>query len=194
MNFIETIKVVDGVAQNLDLHLKRSSETMLYNFGIIKKLPLAELLYFNVNRPLSGVCKLRVIYSKDIIDYSLEPYTPKDIKTLRLVDGGDIDYRFKYENRDTINSLLEKRGDCDDILIVKEGLITDSSYCNIIFGDGSSYYTPANPLLKGTKREYLIAKGTVRERVIRERDIKRFSSVSIINAMMDMTPVSITLS
>lgn len=194
MNFIETIKVVEGVPQNLDLHLKRSSETMLHNFGIIKELPLAELLYFKVNRPLSGVFKLRVIYSKDIIDYSLEPYTPKDIKTLRLVDGGDIDYRFKYENRDAIDTLLEKRGDCDDILIVKEGLITDSSYCNIVFGDGRSYFTPADPLLKGTKRESLLTSGAIRERVIREGEVGKYSSFFIINAMMDMTPVSITLS
>jgi 4-amino-4-deoxychorismate lyase len=194
MNFIETIKVVDGVAQNLDLHLKRSSQTMLYNFGIIKELPLAELLYFNVNLPLNGVYKLRVIYSKDIIDYSLEPYIPKDIKTLRMIDGGDIDYRFKYENRDAINTLLEKRGDCDDILIVKEGIITDSSYCNVVFGEDSSYFTPADPLLKGTKRESLLISGAIRERVIRDSEIERYRNVFIINAMLDMTPVSITLS
>ncbi|HBZ26679.1 MAG TPA: chorismate-binding protein [Rikenellaceae bacterium] len=194
MNFIETIKVVDGVAQNLDLHLKRSSQTMLHNFGIIKALPLAELLYFNVNLPLNGVYKLRVIYSKDIIDYSLEPYIPKNIKTLRMIDGGDIDYRFKYENRDTINTLFEKRGDCDDILIVKEGLITDSSYCNVVFGEGRSYFTPADPLLKGTKRESLLISGAIRERVIRESEIGRYRTVFIVNAMLDMTPVSITLS
>lgn len=194
MNFIETIKVVDGVAQNLDLHLKRSSQTMLHNFGIIKALPLAELLYFNVNLPLNGVYKLRVIYSKDIIDYSLEPYIPKDIKTLRMIDGGDIDYRFKYENRDAINALFEKRGDCDDILIVKEGHITDSSYCNVVFGDGSNYFTPADPLLKGTKRESLLISGAIRERVIHQSEIDRYRTVFIVNAMLDMTPVSITLS
>lgn len=194
MNFIETIKVVDGVAQNLDLHKKRSSQTMLHNFGIIKELPLEELLDFNISLPLKGVYKFRVIYSKDIIDYSLEPYIPRDIKTLRMIDGGDIDYKFKYENRDAINALFEKRGDCDDILIVKEGLVTDSSYCNVVFGDGTNYFTPKDPLLKGTKRGSLLISGAIRERVIRESEIDKFRTIFIVNAMLDMTPVSITLS
>jgi len=194
MNFIETIKVVDGKAQNLDLHIKRSSGTILHNFGIIKELPLAELVYFNVKLPLNGVYKLRVIYSRDIVNYTMEPYTPKIVKTVRIVEGGDIDYRFKYENRGAIDSLFEKRGDCDDVLIVKDGLITDTSYCNVVFTDGNNYFTPANPLLKGTKREYLLMNGYLRERAIRESDIKRYSGVFIINAMLEMTPVSISLS
>lgn len=189
LTFIETVKVVDGEIINIELHERRSCETILYHYGIKRILPFKALLGSLEEVVDKGVFKLRVVYSYEVLNFSLTPYKPRDIKTLKLIDGGEIDYSYKYENRDSLNNLLLLKGECDDILIVKNGLITDTSYCNFVFGDGVSLYTPANPLLKGTKRESLLKSGVVIERDLPAVDLLCFSSFYIINSMIDISPV-----
>ena len=59
------------------------------------------------------------------------------------------------------------RQDKDDILIVKNGLLTDTSIANIALYDGNDWYTPLHPLLKGTKRAELLDKGVLKEKEIK---------------------------
>jgi 4-amino-4-deoxychorismate lyase len=187
--FIETIKIVDGEILNLEFHERRSSDTILYHYGINRVLPLRALINSHDIDINMGVLKLRVIYSFEILNYTITPYIPRNVKSLKLVDGGEIDYGHKYENRDTLNTLLLLRGDCDDILIVKNGLVTDTSYSNFVFGDGTTLFTPTLPLLRGTKREYLLERGVIKERNLSVEEIARFSSFYLINSMVDMAPV-----
>ena len=63
------------------------------------------------------------------------------------------DYSFKFSNRKAIDDLLKFRNGCDDILIVRNGLITDTSYSNVVFRKDNMYFTPNFPLLNGTKRQ-----------------------------------------
>ena len=74
----------------------------------------------------------------------------------------------------------------DDILIVKNGLITDSSFCNIIFKNEEGLFTPLNPLLKGTKRQYLLDKNIIKEREIYLQNLNEYNEVILINAMIDI--------
>ena len=61
------------------------------------------------------------------------------------------------------SEMLDKKGDCDDILIIRNGLITDMSYANVAFFDGTQWLTPRIPLLAGTCRERLLETGPIRE-------------------------------
>jgi len=189
LTFIETIKVVDGEILNLEFHERRSSDTILYHYGINRVLPLRALLKSHKRELKSGVFKFRVVYSYEVLNYTITPYILRNVKSLKLVDGGEIDYSYKYENRDTLNTLLLLRGDCDDILIVKNGLVTDTSYSNFVFGDGTTLFTPTTPLLRGTKREYLLERGVIKERDLSVEEISRFSSFYLINSMVDMAAV-----
>jgi 4-amino-4-deoxychorismate lyase len=45
------------------------------------------------------------------------------------------------------------------------------------------------PLLRGTKREYLLERGVIEERDLSVEEISRFSSFYLINSMVDMAPV-----
>ncbi len=192
MNFIETIKVEDGLVKNLDLHIERARATSMKFFGVEKEYRFGELISEEVIVQTSGIYKLRVIYSEEILSFSFEPYKKREIHTLRPVDGSGVDYSFKYESRGAIEALLEQRGDCDDILIIKDGFVTDTSYCNIICSDGKGLYTPSTPLLKGTKREQLLREGVIKEREIRIDDLNKYSEFYVVNAMFGPHRVNIS--
>ena len=192
MNFIETIKVEDGLIKNLELHIERARATAMKFFGVEKEYKFGELLSHEELGKASGIYKLRVVYSKEILNFSFEPYRMREIHTLRAVDGSGVDYSFKYESRGGIEALFEQRGNCDDILIIKDGFVTDTSYCNFICSDGSGLYTPSTPLLKGTKREQLLREGVIKERDIRIEDLKKYSEFYLINAMFGPQPVTIS--
>ena len=73
-----------------------------------------------------------------------------------------------------------------EILILKNGLITDVSFANIAFYDGKGWYTPDSPLLKGTKRAYYIEKGLLIEKRISPADLPKYQKARLINAMLDL--------
>ena len=68
---------------------------------------------------------------------------------------------------------------------MKQGLLTDTSIANIALSDGTHWYTPAHPLLKGTKRAALLEEGILQEKDIRPEDLPSFSTVRLFNAMID---------
>jgi len=74
--------------------------------------------------------------------------------------------------------------DCDEILIIKQNLITDTSFSNITFFDGTRWITPSSPLLAGTMRSFLIQKQVIVEKEIRVTDLKDFEKARLINAML----------
>jgi 4-amino-4-deoxychorismate lyase len=77
------------------------------------------------------------------------------------------------------------RQECDDILIVKRGHVTDCSFSNIIFRRGNHWYTPWSALLKGTQRQRLIEENKLIEEEIRLKDIRSFDTFKLINAMLE---------
>jgi 4-amino-4-deoxychorismate lyase len=101
------------------------------------------------------------------------------------VEGDAIDYHVKFFDRSRLESLYALRGDCDDIIIVKNGLVTDTSMSNLIFLDGARWITPAEPLLAGTCRERLLSEGNITAATIRPKDLDHFIGVKLINAMRD---------
>lgn len=189
---VETIKILNGKALNLQYHQKRFD----YSFeSYFKKKPFCTLQNaISVPEEFTGgVVKLRLLYGKD--DYKLEfsCYRPHRTHTLKLIENNEIDYSLKFTDRSQINSLLKQREDCDDILIVKNGFISDTSIANIVFHNGHEWVTPATPLLKGTCREKLLNEGKIKEEVITIDDLFKFRSFSLINAMNcgDFVPIPI---
>jgi 4-amino-4-deoxychorismate lyase len=102
-----------------------------------------------------------------------------------LVYDDEIEYSYKYENRERLNELKERRQDCDEIMIVKNGCITDTSFSNLVFYDGKKYLTPAQPLLNGTKRKLLLQQGWISEATIKPEDLNNFQHCGLINAMLN---------
>lgn len=95
------------------------------------------------------------------------------------------DYRYKLADRKVLEDLFEQRGDADDILITRDGWITDTSIANIAFRKNNRWYTPSFPLLAGTTWKRLVSTRQLIPRPIHQKDIRHFDAFKIFNAMND---------
>lgn len=186
---LETIKLKDGVLHNLSYHQRRMQASSLKLWGCPVMWNLGENIWIPENK-IKGLFKVRVVYGPDTFKPEILSYTFRNISSLKLVFGDHLDYQLKYEDRSEINALFEKRNGCDDILIIRDGLITDTSYSNVVLFDGEQWYTPKYPLLPGTQREKLLHQGKIHEADIRPNDLDDFMELKIINAMigLDQSP------
>lgn len=178
--YIETIKAVDGEIFHIEYHQERY-ETVLSSFGIDEFKNLSEFL----NPPKWGVYRCRIVYDSTNINVTYHEYKKREITTLKLIFDNDIEYRFKSTDREGIDSLFSQKDEGDEILIIKNLLITDTSIANIAFYKDGIWLTPKNPLLKGTTRERLLREGKVVEADIRVQELRSFSQVALLNAMVD---------
>ncbi|MBP7654303.1 aminotransferase class IV [Candidatus Dependentiae bacterium] len=181
---VESVKVINNIPLNIKFHNLRFNETRHYLFGINEQINLADV----INPPVSylySILKCRIIYTQTILKINFEVYTPKKIDTLKIIKSDDICYEYKFENRKKINDLFSQKEKCSDILIVKNGFITDTSFSNIIFFDGTKWITPSTPLLKGTKRAELLSNNIISEEEIKFSDLLLFKKFMLINAMLD---------
>jgi 4-amino-4-deoxychorismate lyase len=87
-------------------------------------------------------------------------------------------------DRSGLADLFAQRGTYDDVLLVQNGYITDSYYCNVAAWDGKAWRTPARPLLAGTQRAQLLAKGTLQPADIHHNDLKNFEKLALFNALL----------
>jgi len=132
-----------------------------------------------------GIGKCNIIYDKEIIEIKFELYVKRPVRSLKLVHASGLDYHLKYCDRSVLETLLAKRGDCDDVIIVNDGLITDTSFSNLVFFDGESWFTPARPLLEGTCRARLLSEKKIILADIRPSDLTRYQGCKLINAMRE---------
>ncbi|HRS54447.1 MAG TPA: aminotransferase class IV [Bacteroidales bacterium] len=187
--FIETIRIYNGNICNLYYHQQRVDKTCnevlsLNNPPILSKHIICPEEY------TKGLIKCRVTYSNKIIKIEYEPYKWHLIKTLKVIKNNEISYNYKFADRSKINELFSLRGKCDDILIVKNNFITDTSFCNVLLWDGYKWVTPANPLLKGIMRQKAIQSAFAVEDEIPLSKLKYFKKICLINAMLDINQIN----
>lgn len=129
--------------------------------------------------------KLRIGYKQNGTRYSFSEYESSIPKSLKLVNDDTISYALKKNNRKKLNVLFLQREEADDVLIIKNGQVTDASYSNILFFDGKQIVTPSTPLLEGTCRARLLAKNSIVEQLISVDDLQSFESFQLVNALND---------
>lgn len=181
---LESIKLLDGQFQNLFHHEQRINYSLKVLCGVTEEFNLERFLD-RVDRPMKGLFKCRLSYDDLSKDLEFIPYVPKVVSTLRAIENDRISYDFKYLDRRAIDRMFEARKGCDDILIIKEGLVTDSSYANVVFRKGRDWFTPWSPLLKGTMRAFLLERDLIQKEEIRVEDIATYDAFKLINAMLE---------
>ncbi len=187
--YFETIQVLKGKLQNLEFHQERFERTRSEALGLRGHPLLSEVI--QVPRGLDqGVLKCRLIYHKEVVRIEYEPYRAHQVRSLRLIHADSIAYRFKNADRGELEALFHQRGTCDDILMVKNGCISDSFYANVIFWDGKAWVTPNTPLLPGTMRASLLKKDEIRECRITVEDLAGYQKLKLVNAMNDLQHAS----
>ena len=180
--FIETICIEGGEIQNLSRHNARMNATRKCFFGRVPELKLEHSIHVPENDLRRTRC--RVTYGAEILNIEYFPYQIRPVKSLRLIKEDNINYRYKYADRSGLDRLFTQRETADDILIIKNGLLTDTSIANIALWDGRHWYTPTHPLLKGTRRAELLDNGVLIEKNIATEEIKQYQKICLFNAML----------
>ena len=176
---LETIKIEAGEIANLSYHQARCDRSRQKLFKSEKRLDLSSF----IKPPASGLYRCRILYADTIHSIEYIPYQPKKIDRLKIVSS-QIEYAFKYANRDSLTALLEANKDVDEVIIEKNGLLTDTTISNIAFFDGEKWLTPTKPLLEGTMRAKLIDEGLLQTREITKASLSNYSQVALINAVI----------
>ncbi len=186
--FLESICFKDGAYQLLDYHQLRVNTTFNHFYPDSPPPKLSNIL-----PELSGEDKrkVRLRYDGKDHDISVNHYVPKPISKLRAVESAKLEYSFKYLNRENLNELLNPEKENEDIIIVRDGQITDSSYSNLIFKQGDTWFTPNAYLLNGIKRQSLLDKKEIIEKEIRLQEVINYTEVGLINAMLDPGDLSL---
>ena len=187
---LETIHAADGHCEHLAQHIKRMNRSRKILQPGEPPITESEIKEAFTRLPPSmpGIWKIRILYDDTIKNTDASPYTPLPLKSAALIDIGIIDYSHKWADRTALHNLNQKakqRG-ADIALFVRDGLITDFFHANAAFFDGSRWWTPARPLLIGTRRERLLAENKLHTAVITPDSLPDFQLTCPVNAMLDL--------
>ncbi|WP_152020222.1 aminotransferase class IV family protein [Aliarcobacter butzleri] len=175
IKYFETIKCEDFEVFNLDYHQKRVANTIGLNINLQEYInPISEELLR---------CKL--IYDENgVVDVLYFPYKKREIKSFKIIFDNEIEYSKKYLNRAKLDELYEKRDDCDEVIIIKNEIVTDTTIANIAIFYENSWITSKNCLLGGTTRARLLEEKELFEKDITLDMLKNASKVALMNAMI----------
>ena len=180
--FVETICVEEGRVWNLARHNERMNRTRRAFWGDdVSEIRLESWIH---PEEYQDRTRCRVVYGEHIIKVEYFRYQMREVHSLKLVACDEADYQYKSSDRSQLNMLYEQRGKADDVLIVRNGLLTDTSIANVALFDGSEWYTPAYPLLKGTCRQLLLDEQKIRERDIAVTELECYTHIALFNAMI----------
>lgn len=192
-SLIESIRLENGNFLRLDYHQQRMDITILQLTGKENNIKLHEVLRM-YSCPTDNLFKCRVVYrTAGIEKVEFIPYQVERLLQMRLVRHNQISYAYKFEDRSELDKLKPAEPQTD-IIISRNGVITDAIYSNLVFFDGKKWLTPAQPLLKGTMRQALLDAGIIHEEEILENHISKFKAVKRINAMLQFDDPALPVS
>lgn len=178
--YIESIRLADGVVHLKELHQQRMDNALGTHRWNLNSILASNAL------PSQGIHKIRLVYSSHDLRMECTPYVAKKVSSLKLVDGSDIAYAKKFEDRAKLDTLFANRGTADDVIIVKEDRLTDATYANLAFWDGTRWFTPVSCLLNGVMRQYLLQSGVLLLADITMKNFRHYRKVKLINALLAM--------
>lgn len=173
--YFETIKCEDYEIFNLEYHNKRVANTIGLNIN------LQEYIYALSEELL----RCKVIYNDyEIINVEYFPYKKREINSFKLIFEDEISYSKKYLDRENLDNLFMQRNDCDEIIIIKNGIVTDTSIANIAIFYENTWITSKNCLLNGTTKARLLEEKFLIEKDISIEMLKKASKIALMNAMI----------
>ena len=190
--FIETIKLKEGEFDRLKYHQQRIEMAFKLFYTEIPVIDLEAYLQ-NITLPEKEIYKCRIVYDSEIRQVEFIPYQLQSVQTLKLIETNIESTVYKPEDRTAINQAFSQRGECDDVLLVRNGLLTDTSYSNIALFNGQEWMTPRIPLLYGTQRAYLIENKMIIEADISVETLQNYQKIRLFNAMIEFGELEILL-
>jgi len=188
---IETIRIQNGRVRNIEYHNRRCNSSRKALFGSKNNLDLRPVI--DATQVKSPEVKCRITYDQEIKNVEYESYTFLPIKSLAYIEIGNFNYSFKFANRKALDQFYNQRGDKDDILMLKNRMITDTYYANVALLKDEKWFTPRNPLLKGTCRERLLHIGKIIESEMHIDQIESFDAITTFNSMIPFKRIVIPI-
>ena len=199
---VETICVVNGTALRLPFHVARvraSSQTL--GWKDVSKDLLQTWLAFLQNLPReykTGRVMMRTVYdATGVSSVTSQQYQLHPVRSIRCVEADHLRYLLKSTHRNGITHCVEQRENCDDVLILRHNLLTDTSIANIALWheEQQRWMTPTRPLLRGTHRAALLRSGTIIEDAALTLDrLEEFSRIRLFNAMIKWGEIELPIS
>lgn len=183
MFYIETIRLSYGCCNDLRYHRSRvlssvdNTSVWLEIENAVKRM---EERYKS-----NALVKCSITYDNaGISDVTCNDYARRCIKALVPIEAPHIDYSLKYADRMELDALKRNLCPYEEPVIVKNGLITDTTFSNVVVEDENGrLFTPKVPLLCGTMRERLLDLGLVNLSDISVEELPRYRKVHLVNAM-----------
>ena len=183
----ETIKFINGEFFNLEYHQDRVDRAFKEFFKSNKKIDLkSELKKLKFNYKANQIYRIKVIYDiSGVKEIEYFEYKQKTISTIKLVEMPNINYRYKYLNRDFLNSLNAL--EADEFIIMQDGFLKDTTIANIALYNEKlqEWHTPKEPLLFGTTLKRYLSKNRLKSVDIHYQNLKDYSKIAFLNAMVD---------
>ena len=186
---LETMLWEDGEIFLLERHLKRMAESAEY-FDF--KCDVDALCEHLLGLDFDGATRVRVLLNRcgDVAVEHQPNHTFESMVSLvparRPVDSGDVFLYHKTTNRAVYETAKADCPEADDVLLYNErGEVTESCIANVVVElDGRRVTPPVScGLLAGTFRDELLARGEIEEQIVMLDDLKRASSVCLINSV-----------
>lgn len=185
-SFLETICIENGEVKFLTYHQKRVNETFKSFYPELNPIDLKD--FFSKQKwPLNGIYRCRIIYEDIIKLIEFIPYSEKKIATIRIINSGEFDYGFKWEDRSYFKHTLLENKDVDEVLFELNGKIQDCSIANVALLKNNIWYTPKNPLHWGTTRARLIDENKIQETDILVDELSSYSHICLINVFRELS-------
>jgi 4-amino-4-deoxychorismate lyase len=188
MCLFESIRITNNEVPLLEYHQERVDRSIREFLKTNTSISLNDCLK---SRPRTGLYKARLTYSSKKHQVTYIPYIPKVIKRVGLfIIDKNVQYNYKLEDRSFLNGTEQFMTRFEDLLLVQNNLLTDSTYCNLALEKNGIWYTPKNPLLKGTERQRQLDNGKLNIEDIYIDEIQYFNHLKLFNAMnpFEVTP------
>ena len=174
--YFETIKCDDYSAFNLEYHAKRIAKTIGLNIN------LSDYIY----PPSNKLLKCKLIYTQDgILDVEYQEYKKREIRSFKIICDDNIEYSKKELDRSSIDNIYSKKANCDEIIIVKNDIVTDTSIANIAVFYKGIWYTSKKYILEGTTRNRYLDNNFLIEKDITLDMLENSDKIALMNAMID---------
>ena len=127
----ETIAVENYKPKLLEYHQQRMDNSFLKLFHQINPFSLSKL-FLELNIKSNGLLKWKVEYNCDDCISFVTPYSPRLIRCVKFVEiNPDFDYSMKFCNRDYFDALKKDNSEYNELILLKNGNLTDSTFSNI---------------------------------------------------------------
>ncbi len=184
--FFESIKLQNGIPKHLSYHQARVDRTYHNYWGTDTKLDLSSLIHNTPRQTSAVLAKCKIIYDKNgVLSITDSIYHPKTIKNLKITEIKTHErYPYKHLDRSWIDAYTQDLPPDTDTLFIRDGLVLESSYTNVALLKNNKWYTPSNPLHKGTTLERFVLSGHLIPSEIPVHALDDYKELRLFNAIL----------